>query len=156
MRKRMLSALGMVAIAAATGVHAEETKPVFEGNEAVWPDKKTGQRRVDYPPYLINNESDQYGKVSAPMPRWQGDLKQGFPAIWYMIEGPSSLLECGGLTINPNACRAPTLGVEKWKRVWVVKRAGKWVHCTGGKKPYRCADRSQIVTLATRPGDQPE
>lgn len=156
MRKRMWNVLvGCVAILS-SAVAAEETKAVFEGNGAVWADKATGKRRVEYPPYLTANAPDQYGHVSAPKPAWQDTLKQGFPAIWYMIEGPRGLLECGGLTINDNACRAPTLGVHKWKRVWVVKRGGQWIHCTGGKKPYRCADRSQIVALATRSGDVPE
>lgn len=129
-----LSLLVSVAVLA-----TENATPIFEGNEAVTADKETGSRKVEYPPFLV--------KDAAPVPTWRTETNQGSPAIWYMIEGPKSLLECGGLTISPQSCRDSTLGTYKWRRHWVVKKDGQWVICAGGKKPYRCAPRDKVVLL---------
>lgn len=131
--------LSVSVLASAATLAADSTKSVFEGNEAVTADKVTGERKVEYPPFLV--------KDAAQMPSWRTETNQGTPAIWYMIEGPNGLLECGGLTISPQACRASTLGTYKWRRHWVVKKAGQWVLCAGGKKPYRCAPRDKVVLL---------
>jgi hypothetical protein len=114
---------------------------VFEGNEAVTADKITGKRKVEYPPFLEKNASTSF------MPRWNETTHQGFPGIWYMIEGPSGLRECGGANLSDSVCREPTLGVYKWNRHWVVKLGGKWVLCTGRTKPITCAPPNEVVKL---------
>lgn len=131
----------LAVMASVQAIAADSTKPVFEGNQAVSADKLTGARKVEYPTWL---EKDPQ---TAQMPSWHDDTKQGTPGVWYMIEGPKGLLECGGLTINPRVCREPTLGTYKWRRQWIVKKAGQWVLCAGRAKESRCAPRERVVFL---------
>jgi hypothetical protein len=145
---KMVAAI--VVLGVASTAHAgNAATSVFEGNQAVTADKITKARKVEYPTWVAKDANDKYSNPSARQPSWDEATNKGTPSIWYMIEGPNGLLECGGLSISPKVCRAPTLGTYKWIRHWVVKKDGEWVLCAGGKKPYRCAPRNQVVFLLT-------
>lgn len=112
-------ALSVVSVAGVShDARAADSKPVFEGNEAVTI-KANGQRNVELPPNMEN-----VAKLMNP----HQPVDEGGMTV-YMIETDKGLLECSVKSVDARVCRPSSLGRVKLMREWVVKLDGKWQVC---------------------------
>jgi hypothetical protein len=69
---------------------------------------------------------------------------------WKMVETPSGLMECTEVYARAGTCRASSYGREKLARVWVVKAAADWKHCTFPKLDSHCVSITSLPSPAVQ------
>jgi hypothetical protein len=117
---RLLLACSLVV----TGVGAQAQ--FVKGNDAVRVSE--GPRTVETPP--------------APRPAGKVCLAAGtcHAGSWRMVETQAGLVECTEPYAREGSCRKSTYGVQKLRRVWVVKKGRVWLQCQYPDMASKCAE----------------
>ena len=110
------------ALAAAAILSPPSHAQFVKGSEAV------SGGRVETPPVPAS-----VGKVCAAA----GTCHAG---SWRMVEIASGLVECTEPYARQGSCRPSTYGVQKLRRVWVVKKSGTWQQCQYPDLASKCTE----------------
>jgi hypothetical protein len=133
----MTFARSIMVIAALAFVASTAAGQFVKGNEAVkvMPD---GTKKVETPPTTG-------ALLTKPCPAANPACVGGG---WKMVETYAGLMECTEVYARPGTCRGSTYGAEKRPRVWVVKTAGEWQHCTLPDLSRGCVSIKSLPTAA--------
>lgn len=59
---------------------------------------------------------------------------------WHMVETRAGLVECTEPYARQTSCRRSTYGVQKLRRLWVVKKGRTWLQCQYPDLNSKCTE----------------